>query len=102
MGLGLRVLLDGHDAFQIAYAVGGLIAGRVIDLMGVRIGYAVSVFLWSLAALATAHVDDLLALSAACLLTALRGKRGPQESVLLLQLSQELTCLFQVFIAGGD
>ena len=53
-------------------------------------------------ALATAHVDDLLALSAACLLTALRGKRGPQESVLLLQLSQELTCLFQVFIAGGD
>src|SRR3954447_3863282 len=38
-------------AFQIAYACGQFFAGRIIDLAGVRIGYAVSVALWSVAAM---------------------------------------------------
>lgn len=37
-------------AFQIAYMVGFLFAGRWIDRVGTRIGYAVAVFLWSIAA----------------------------------------------------
>jgi ACS family hexuronate transporter-like MFS transporter len=40
--------------FQLAYALGYLFAGRVIDLVGVRIGYAISVLLWSAAAMAHA------------------------------------------------
>jgi ACS family hexuronate transporter-like MFS transporter len=38
-------------AFQLSYAIGMLIAGRVIDRIGTRIGYAVSLILWSLAAM---------------------------------------------------
>ncbi len=40
-------------AFQIAYAIGLLGFGRVIDVAGTRIGYALAIGLWSLAA--TAH-----------------------------------------------
>ncbi len=38
--------------FQVAYAAGYLFAGRLIDLIGVRIGYALAVVFWSLAAMA--------------------------------------------------
>ena len=38
--------------FQVAYAAGYLFAGRIIDLIGVRIGYALAVVFWSLAAMA--------------------------------------------------
>jgi ACS family hexuronate transporter-like MFS transporter len=38
------------SAFQIAYMVGFLFAGRWIDRVGTRIGYAVAVLLWSIAA----------------------------------------------------
>src|ERR1700759_5083062 len=37
-------------AFQVAYALGGLMAGRFIDLFGVRLGYTISVIGWRLAA----------------------------------------------------
>jgi ACS family hexuronate transporter-like MFS transporter len=37
-------------AFSLAYAAGYLFGGRFVDLAGVRIGYAISVGLWSLAA----------------------------------------------------
>ncbi|MCC7086825.1 MAG: MFS transporter [Pirellulales bacterium] len=40
------------SSFSIAYAFGYLFAGRLIDLVGTRIGYALSVFLWTLAAMA--------------------------------------------------
>lgn len=40
-------------AFQFAYAIGLLAAGRLIDLLGVRIGYMIAVLGWSLAAMAT-------------------------------------------------
>lgn len=41
-------------AFQIAYAIGYAGAGRLIDRVGVRIGYAVVVLVWTLAAMAHA------------------------------------------------
>lgn len=37
--------------FQLAYAIGMLGAGRLIDRMGTKIGYALSLVLWSLAAM---------------------------------------------------
>jgi ACS family hexuronate transporter-like MFS transporter len=41
-------------AFQAAYAIGMLIAGRVIDKLGTKIGYALAFIGWSLAAMAHA------------------------------------------------
>jgi MFS transporter, ACS family, hexuronate transporter len=39
-------------AFQFAYAAGLLFVGRVIDLVGTRIGYALAMVAWSLASMA--------------------------------------------------
>jgi ACS family hexuronate transporter-like MFS transporter len=41
-------------AFQLAYAIGLLVAGRVIDRIGTRLGFSLALFLWSLAAIAHA------------------------------------------------
>jgi len=38
--------------FQLAYAIGFLFAGRFMDRVGVRYGFAIAVSLWSLAAMA--------------------------------------------------
>ncbi len=38
--------------FQLAYAIGFLFAGRFMDAIGVRRGFAISVTLWSIAAMA--------------------------------------------------
>lgn len=58
----LRKLLGWNDidysnvifAFQIAYAFGYAGVGRFIDRVGVRLGYTLAVFFWSLAAMAHA------------------------------------------------
>src|ERR1700727_2587198 len=39
------------DAFQIAYAIGLLGAGRLIDKLGTRIGYLLVMAIWSLSAM---------------------------------------------------
>jgi MFS family permease len=39
------------DAFQIAYAIGLLAAGRLIDRLGTRIGYMLVMAVWSLSAM---------------------------------------------------
>src|ERR1700690_404797 len=49
-------------AFSLAYALGQLLSGRLIDLIGVRLGFVVTVFLWSLAAMGHAIARTLLAL----------------------------------------
>jgi ACS family hexuronate transporter-like MFS transporter len=42
-------------AFQLAYAIGFVVAGRVIDRVGTRAGFAVAIVLWSLAAIGHAE-----------------------------------------------
>ena len=41
-------------AFQLAYAIGLVIAGRMIDKLGCRIGYAIVMAFWSVASMAHA------------------------------------------------
>jgi ACS family hexuronate transporter-like MFS transporter len=43
-------------SFQLAYAIGFIFAGRMMDGLGTRLGFTVAVVLWSLAAMATAEV----------------------------------------------
>src|ERR1044071_9873019 len=45
-------------AFQLAYAVGMLGIGRVVDKIGTKMGYAFAIFLWSVAAMARALVTS--------------------------------------------
>ena len=45
-------------SFQLAYAIGLLLAGRFIDRVGTRIGFAIAVGLWSIAAMAHAEAAN--------------------------------------------
>ncbi len=44
-------------SFQFAYALGFMFAGRVMDTLGVRRGFALAIVLWSLAAMAHGAAD---------------------------------------------
>jgi ACS family hexuronate transporter-like MFS transporter len=48
-----------NAAFQAAYAVGLLLFGFIIDRVGVRVGYAISIAAWSLAAIGHAAVGSV-------------------------------------------
>src|ERR1700738_5705787 len=48
-----------NSAFQGAYAVGGLIFGYLVDRLGTKIGYAISITGWSLAAMGHALVTSV-------------------------------------------
>jgi ACS family hexuronate transporter-like MFS transporter len=52
-------------AFQGAYAIGLLVAGTVIDRLGTRLGYALAICLWSMAAMSHALARSVLAFGAA-------------------------------------
>ena len=58
--LGWSEMEYGHIvfAFQAAYAVALVLSGRLIDKIGTRIGYAIFVALWSVAAMAHAAVHS--------------------------------------------
>ena len=47
-------------AFQLAYGLGMVVMGRVIDRLGTRVGYAVAMVFWSLASMAHALCNTLL------------------------------------------
>src|SRR6201981_3679736 len=51
--------------FQMAYALGMLCVGRLIDRLGTRIGYAVSMVFWSLASMAHAAANSFFAFAIA-------------------------------------
>ena len=46
--------------FKLAYAIGMLFAGRVVDKLGTKTGYALATFLWSVAAVGHAFVSTTL------------------------------------------
>ena len=48
------------DAFQIAYAIGLLTAGRLIDKLGTRIGYMLVMVVWSLSAMGHALASTVM------------------------------------------
>ncbi|SNC66302.1 MFS transporter, ACS family, hexuronate transporter [Hymenobacter gelipurpurascens] len=52
-------------AFKLAYSLGMLGVGRIIDKLGTKMGYALSTFLWSLAAIGHALVSSTLGFSVA-------------------------------------
>lgn len=47
------------EAFQIAYAVGMVTMGWLVDRLGTRLGYAVAMIFWSLASMGTALANSL-------------------------------------------
>jgi len=52
-------------AFQCAYAIGLLCAGAIIDRFGTRIGYAIAIGIWSLAAMSHTLAASVLGFAAA-------------------------------------
>jgi ACS family hexuronate transporter-like MFS transporter len=48
-----------NASFTLAYAIGFLFAGWMIDRLGTRLGYAIALILWSLAAAGHAFVDSV-------------------------------------------
>ncbi len=44
-------------SFQAAYAIGLLVSGRIMDRIGVRVGFSLAVILWSLGAMAHAMAN---------------------------------------------
>jgi ACS family hexuronate transporter-like MFS transporter len=52
-------------AFQLAYAIGPVLAGRMVDRLGCRIGYAVIMGFWSLASMGHALATSALGFGAA-------------------------------------
>jgi ACS family hexuronate transporter-like MFS transporter len=52
-------------AFQLAYAIGLLLVGRLIDALGTRLGFALAVVFWSLAAMATGLARSVAGFAAA-------------------------------------
>ena len=52
-------------AFQAAYATGMLLMGRLMDKLGTRLGYAIAITTWSLAAMAHSFAATLFGFGAA-------------------------------------
>jgi MFS transporter, ACS family, hexuronate transporter len=51
---------DIEMAFKVSYAVGFIFAGRIIDKLGTKIGYALATTLWSIAAVCHAFATNTL------------------------------------------
>jgi ACS family hexuronate transporter-like MFS transporter len=58
--IGLTEINYGYivDAFQIAYAIGLVVAGRLVDKIGTRIGYILIMGIWSLSAMGHALANS--------------------------------------------
>ena len=53
------------SSFQVAYAIGLILAGAVIDRLGTRIGYGLAIAIWGLAAASHALARTVIAFAAA-------------------------------------
>jgi ACS family hexuronate transporter-like MFS transporter len=60
LGIGEKEYSHIIMAFQLSYAIGMVIAGRLIDKFGTKLGYGVSVILWSIAAMGHAFAKGTL------------------------------------------
>jgi ACS family hexuronate transporter-like MFS transporter len=60
--------------FKLFYAIGMLGAGRIIDKLGTKMGYALFIFLWSIAGVCTSFVNTVLGFQV------VRGALGVAES----------------------
>jgi ACS family hexuronate transporter-like MFS transporter len=49
-----------NAAFTLAYAIGFLFAGRMMDRLGTRVGYAIALTVWSLAAAGHAFAESVV------------------------------------------
>ena len=58
-------------AFQLAYAIGFLIAGRLTDRLGIRKAFAIAIVLWSIAAMGPGAASSVLTLTIAMFLLGL-------------------------------
>lgn len=54
-------------AFQLAYAIGFIFAGRLIDRVGTKVGFSIALLVWSLAAVAHAGAIEIGPAAAAVL-----------------------------------
>ena len=54
-------------AFKLSYAIGLLLAGRIIDKMGTKKGYAWATGLWSLSAVGHAFANSVFGFGVMCL-----------------------------------
>jgi ACS family hexuronate transporter-like MFS transporter len=52
-------------AFTAAYALGFIVFGRAIDIIGTKLGYVISIIVWSIAAMGHALVNSTVGFSAA-------------------------------------
>ena len=52
-------------AFTMAYGIGSLIVGKLIDRLGTRVGFALAVLFWSISAMAHAAATSVLQFAAA-------------------------------------
>jgi ACS family hexuronate transporter-like MFS transporter len=52
----------GHiiECFQIAYGIGFLFAGRIIDKLGTKTGYAIAILIWGLSSISHSVVSSVL------------------------------------------
>jgi ACS family hexuronate transporter-like MFS transporter len=57
-------------AFQVAYGVGLLTAGRIIDRLGTKTGYAIAIFVWACASISHSLVHSVIGF---CIARALLG-----------------------------
>jgi len=60
LGIGEKQYSHIIMAFQILYGIGMVIAGRLIDKFGTKLGYGLSVILWSIAAMGHALAKGVL------------------------------------------
>ena len=51
--------------FTMAYGIGSLVVGKLIDRLGTRVGFALSVFFWSVSAMAHAAAGSIFQFAAA-------------------------------------